>query len=261
MEKQFYQTNFIKKVLEIERKYIVVNSNKILFQHGTLGTLMAGLYDGTFSINELLSHGNMGIGTLDVLDGELIVLDGEAFQAKSDGTIVKLSGKELVPYAAVTYFEGEKYELLENEMTSEEVKTFLREKMSSLNTFSAIKIKGHFKKMHVRIIPKQEKPYQRFINASRMQPEYTQTDVEGTIVGFFAPDLFQGATVAGFHLHFIDKDQQFGGHILDFVLEKGVLEIQTLETLEQHFQIHDETFLKSEFDETNLHEEIQESEG
>ncbi|HDI7379960.1 TPA: acetolactate decarboxylase [Staphylococcus aureus] len=36
----------------------------VLYQHGTLGTLMAGLLEGTATINELLEHGNLGIATL-----------------------------------------------------------------------------------------------------------------------------------------------------------------------------------------------------
>ena len=45
-----------------------------LFQYNTLGALMAGLYEGTMTIGELLKHGDLGIGTLDSIDGELIVL-------------------------------------------------------------------------------------------------------------------------------------------------------------------------------------------
>jgi acetolactate decarboxylase len=34
------------------------------YQHGTLGTLMAGLLEGTASIDELLEHGDSGLATL-----------------------------------------------------------------------------------------------------------------------------------------------------------------------------------------------------
>ena len=37
---------------------------------------MAGLYGGTMTVGELLEHGDLGLGTLDSIDGELIVLDG-----------------------------------------------------------------------------------------------------------------------------------------------------------------------------------------
>ena len=50
-----------------------------LFHYNTLGALMAGLYKGTMTIEELLKHGDLGIGTLDSIDGELIVLDGKAY--------------------------------------------------------------------------------------------------------------------------------------------------------------------------------------
>ena len=43
-----------------------------LFQYNTLSALMAGLYGGTLTIGELLEHGDLGIGTLDSIDGELI---------------------------------------------------------------------------------------------------------------------------------------------------------------------------------------------
>lgn len=56
-----------------------------LFQYNTLGALMAGLYGGTLTVGELLEHGDLGLGTLDSIDGELIVLDGKAYQAKGAG--------------------------------------------------------------------------------------------------------------------------------------------------------------------------------
>ena len=74
-----------------------------LFQYNTLGALMAGLYGGTLTVGELLEHGDLGLGTLDSIDGELIVLDGKAYQAKgSEGKVevVEVSPDEKVPYAA-----------------------------------------------------------------------------------------------------------------------------------------------------------------
>ena len=35
-----------------------------LFQYNTLGALMAGLYEGTMTIGELLKHGDLGIGIM-----------------------------------------------------------------------------------------------------------------------------------------------------------------------------------------------------
>jgi alpha-acetolactate decarboxylase len=46
-----------------------------LTQFSTIPALLAGLYDGEWSCAEVLAHGDIGIGTFDQLDGEMIVLD------------------------------------------------------------------------------------------------------------------------------------------------------------------------------------------
>ncbi|MGM0124766.1 alpha-acetolactate decarboxylase [Enterococcus sp. AZ194] len=236
-------------------------SKTVLHQHGTLGALMAGLMDGTEDLANLLTLGNLGIGTLHGLDGELIILGDKGFQGKSDGTLVALTGQERVPYAAVTQFEAEEIFSVNERLSSYKVKQNLLHQMKSQNMFSAIKITGQFSFMHIRIMPKQEKPYKRLVEVSANQPEFTKKKVTGTIVGFYAPELFQGVAAAGFHLHFLNEEQTFGGHILDFELEKGKIEISRMDSLCQHFPTTDETFLKTAIDYADLAQEIERAEG
>lgn len=233
----------------------------IVHQHGTLGALMAGLMDGTERLSNLLKLGNLGIGTLHGLDGELIILGNQGFQGKSDGTLVPLTGEELVPYAAVMQFHAEKVISIEETCTSEEIKKEMIHQMKSQNLFSGIKISGEFSFMHIRIMPKQNKPYKRLVEVSENQPEFTKRKIKGTIVGFYTPELFQGVAASGFHLHFLDDAHTFGGHILDFTLEKGQLEISSMDALTQYFPTSDETFLTSEIDYANLAQEIETAEG
>lgn len=54
----------------------------VLYQHGTLGTLMAGLLKGTASINELLQHGDLGIATLTGSNGEVIFFRWKSLPCK-----------------------------------------------------------------------------------------------------------------------------------------------------------------------------------
>lgn len=74
-----------------------------LFQHSTMAALVGGLFSGTTSFKELLQHGDLGIGTLDQFDGELIILDGEAFQIRSDGQAYKVKPEDTTPYASTTF--------------------------------------------------------------------------------------------------------------------------------------------------------------
>ena len=80
----------------------------VLYQHGTLGTLMAGLLEGTASVNELLEHGDLGIGTLTGSNGEVIFIDGKAYHANEHKEFIELTGDEMTPYATVTQFKADK---------------------------------------------------------------------------------------------------------------------------------------------------------
>lgn len=233
---------------------------KILYQHGTLGALMAGLMDGTTSITNLLELGDFGIGTLHGLDGEVIILNGQAFQGRSDGALICLTGKELTPYAAVANFKADRQFFFEKSLTSDETLTKIKNKFKSNNIFSAVKLTGKFDKMHIRIMPKQEKPYKRLVEVSKIQPEFEKRDIKGTLVGFYTPELFQGVAAAGFHLHFISEDKTFGGHVMDFELASGVLEISDFDTMTQLFPINDPTFLNNDIDYADLANEIEQAE-
>ena len=221
--------------------------------------MLAGLLKGTASINELLQHGDLGIATLTGSNGEVIFLDGKAYHANEHKEFVELKGDELTPYATVTKFVADtSYET--KDKSSEAVFAEIKEKMLSENLFSAVKISGLFKKMHVRMMPAQEPPYTRLIDSARRQPEQTETYVKGSVVGFFTPELFHGIGSAGFHVHFANDDRNFGGHVLDFEVEDVKVEIQNIETFEQHFPIHDEDFTNANIDYKDISDEIREAE-
>lgn len=235
-------------------------SEKKLYQHGTLGALMAGLMDGTETIEHILEHGTLGLGTLHGLDGEVIFLDGKAYQGRSDGKVVQLSGEETTPYAAITNFIPETTFDVKETSTSEWLKKEILKKVGGQNLFLAVKITGTFKTIHIRVMPKQEKPYLRLAKISESQPEFHESMIRGTLVGFYTPALFQGVAAAGFHLHFIDDKKQFGGHVIDFELANGTVELSKMESLNQHFPINDPTFVETEIDYANLEKEIQQAE-
>src|ERR1700674_416099 len=75
-----------------------------LFQTSTVEALLAGAFEGDVTLAEVLEHGDLGLGTLDGLDGELIVLDGQAWQAVLDGTLRRPAPSATTPYAVVVPF-------------------------------------------------------------------------------------------------------------------------------------------------------------
>ena len=234
-----------------------------LFQYNTLGALMAGLYGGTLTVGELLEHGDLGLGTLDSIDGELIVLDGKAYQAKgSEGKVevVEVSPDEKVPYAAVVPHQAEVIFRQRYEMTDKELEDRIESYYDGVNLFRSIKIKGHFKHMHVRMIPKSNADI-KFADVATRQPEYEVDDISGTIVGIWTPEMFHGVSVAGYHLHFISEDLTFGGHVMDFVIENGIIEVGPVDQLDQRFPVQDRQYLFAKFNVDEMREDITKAEA
>ena len=55
--------------------------------------------------------------------------------------------------------------------------------------------------------------------------------MEGTMVGFRSPSVWQGFFVAGEHMHFVDKDRKFGGHVLELSAEEAEIGIACINNL------------------------------
>src|SRR3954465_11864216 len=77
----------------------------VLFQASTIGALLDGAYDGDVTFAELAEHGDLGLGTLNGLDGEMIALEGRFLRADVDGAISKVPASAGTPFAVVTFFD------------------------------------------------------------------------------------------------------------------------------------------------------------
>jgi acetolactate decarboxylase len=51
--------------------------------------------------------------------------------------------------------------------------------------------------------------------AAAIQPEFEFTDVDGTLVGIWAPQFSSAFNIAGYHFHFLSEDRSKGGHLLE----------------------------------------------
>ncbi|NLX27034.1 MAG: acetolactate decarboxylase [Lentisphaerae bacterium] len=203
-----------------------------VYQISTIDALLAGVYDGHLSCEELVEHGDFGIGTFDRLNGEMLVLDGEVFQVKADGKIYRPALSETTPFATVCQFDLDRSFPVDSEMDFDGLKALLDQQFSNQNLFYAIKLTGTFSAMKTRSVPAQQKPYPPLSEVTKTQPEFEIGNVSGTIVGFRCPPYVDGINVAGYHLHFLSDDQTQGGHILSFTLKEGTCEVDELNLLE-----------------------------
>jgi acetolactate decarboxylase len=200
-------------------------SRDVLFQASMFNALDQGVHEGDFSIRELKKRGDFGIGTFNAIDGEMVVLDGECFQIKADGTALPASDSMRTPFAAVTFFEPDKVVPLGEFKNYDSLKKYLDKELPTKNIFHAIKIEATFKYIKGRSIPPQKPPYPSLDKVFETQTISEYRNVRCTLVGFFCPAYIKGINVSGFHFHFVTEDRKTGGHVLECRLEKGVAEI------------------------------------
>ncbi len=194
-------------------------------QTSTVDALLAGVYDGHISCRQLLEYGDFGLGTFDHLDGEMIVLNRKVYQVKADGNVYTPSETITTPFAAVCGFSSDYTLPLANGTDYETLKKCVNNAVPNQNVFCAIKIKGTFRKMKTRSVPRQQKPYPPLVEVTKNQPAFYMENISGTIVGFRSPPFVKGINVPGYHLHFISDDHSKGGHILSFELISGVSDL------------------------------------
>ncbi|GAA3200046.1 acetolactate decarboxylase [Lentilactobacillus kefiri] len=231
-----------------------------LYQHGTLALLVPGLLSGTLTMGDLLKHGDTGIGTGEGLDGELIILDGKPYQVDSDGNVNEVSNSFNMPFAN-SHFA--KYSpLAELEDVSQD---YFEEQIISLthasNTFFSVKVTGSFSNVKTRAVKKSVPPFQTLAETAKNQSIFTRDHVEGTLISYYSPKLFDGAAVGGCHNHFLSDDHTFGGHLLDFHLDKGDVSYQLFDTLEQHLPIDNKAYMDHDFSKDNITDDIHNAEG
>lgn len=197
----------------------------VIYQISTIDALLEGIYEGDLTVGELKQHGDLGLGTFNDLDGEMVFLDGIVYQVKADGVAYRVNDSVKTPFAAVTKFENDISGTIDHEMNDTELTGYIATLMSSRNLMYAIRIDGEFSYMNTRSVPAQEKPYPRLTEITKDQPTFEFENVSGTIVGFWLPEYVENVNVPGYHLHFINSNRSAGGHVLEYMIRSGNIKI------------------------------------
>jgi len=197
-----------------------------IFQVSLLQGLTLGDYNGSVSAAEIKEKGDIGIGTFDALDGELVMVDGVVYRAAGDGSVEAVPDEETIPFAAVTLFDADETQTLAEVADFDSLRAILDEKVRELgeNRFYMILIDGTFSEMHARSEYAQEEPYKPL--AKVMETDQTFFDFEnmdGTVVGLYCPQFMKDLNVAGWHLHFVSDDRLSGGHVLGLGIDHAEL--------------------------------------
>jgi acetolactate decarboxylase len=182
-----------------------------LFQVSTIEALLHGAYDGDVTVAELAGRGDLGLGTFNALDGELVLADGVVYRAAEDGSVHPAELDRCSPFAVVTPFApgAELYVGV-----AQDVDALLGQLAPPAPTCTAVRIEGRFEHVRLRSVGPQRHPYPPLADVLADQRVFEESDVHGVVVGFCFPAHESRLNLPGRHLHFLSEDRSRGGHVL-----------------------------------------------
>lgn len=222
------------------------------YQYSIITALMDGVASSGTPISTILENGDHGLGTFVNMNGEMIVLDGEVYQMKADGSIVYIASPSttITPFACVTRFDPTRRfkASLHGIDLKEEINRLLDEYFpKGRNHILAFRMEGAFATVRVRTAGGQIKPGESMMAVVERQTTYTFENVRGTMIGFRSPEWVTGLNVVGHHLHFISDDRKRGGHVLGLETS-GEVEVQVSLLSKFHMEVPTE----NEFNDAGL---------
>ncbi len=188
-------------------------SHHTLYQVSTATALVEGIYQGAVRVGTLREHGDLGLGTFENLDGEMVIVDGHFFQVRSDGSVRECDDDVLSPFAVITRFAPEPSVMLDQCPDMSHLTSRFDALRDSENFFFALRVDGPFDYVHTRAMCRTKEGVP-LVQAAAVQPEFELHDVSGTLVGFWTPEYAKTLNVPGYHLHFVSADRKSGGHLL-----------------------------------------------
>ena len=196
----------------------------LVVQTGTVAALMDGHYDGDLTLGELLSRADHGIGTVQGLDGELVIVDGEAFVAHGDQRVTPVPPTTKTPFAVACRFDAAASHALTGPMSYADLVAAL-DGWAGDEPVVGVRVDGDFTDLRLRSVAGQVPPYPPLATVVAHQTEWTVPAATGSVVGFRFPDASSGIEVAGYHLHFLADDRDVAGHVLGLTLRRGTARV------------------------------------
>ena len=179
-----------------------------------MNALVEGLYRQDTTIADILARGDFGLGTFNDLDGEMVVMDSQVYQLRSDGNAYEVPDETRTPFACITFFRPYSVEEIDQPLDYPGLLALFDRLLPSKNMLYALRLDGRFDYVRTRSVPRQD-AYRPLVEVAREQPEFEFTDIEGSMVGFWTPGFMQSVAVPGYPLPSLPADKRHGGHLLE----------------------------------------------
>jgi len=195
-----------------------------IFQYSSKKALITNHYVGNLTVAEIKENGNFGLGTFNMIDGEMVISENNVYQVLPNGEVNNMQADTKSPFVVTKYFEADTTFSI-TDLSLNSLKKMLEPVLSNLSTPFAIKIIGKYKTLKSRSVDKVANESVSLDEIIANQTIFDFTNVEGTLIGFWFPEYFDGVNFAEYHLHALLNNFSGGGHILDCHFDGAVVEI------------------------------------
>jgi acetolactate decarboxylase len=217
------------------------------YQYGIADAFLTGLYHGTLTVKDMKTHGDFGLGAPDLLDGELMILNGKAYQSRSTGLTTIMPDTAKVPLVLSTNFKADTTFYITTPADKKDAFSQIDKYLTLTNGLYAIRITGDFAMVKTRAFPPVDKePFLPLASMLDRQKFFTTENVTGTLMGFKLPQYLSSVTIADYHFHFLSADKTKGGHVTDVKVNKVKVEIAILKGMDIQIP-QDSNFMKFDF--------------
>nr|WP_249419796.1 acetolactate decarboxylase [Rhabdothermincola salaria] len=187
-----------------------------IIQIHTAQDVQAGAYEGDVTVGDLRPLGHFGIGTLEGLDGELVVVDGEFWDIDVDGVARLAPDTARVPFAVLCDLVEATTIDVTGPLDRAGFEALVREHLPDPDGCYALRVEGRFAPVRFRSVARQHPPYRPLAEVlATDQHDFTVPELVGTMVGFCFPPDAGDLEFAGFHLHLLAADRSTGGHVFE----------------------------------------------
>ena len=230
----------------IEETTPLPKKNDSYYHYSIWWAFVNKVFDADLSVEKLKKNGDIGLGSFNKLDGEMVMVDGIPYRIREDGSVSEGKDSDTIVYANAAFFEkNDFFELKTNELDLITLQSQLLQKISSPNFFYVFKIKGKLDYIKCGGLTKQEPPFNKGLDILiPNRPVFEGSHISGTLVGFYCPDFIGNINVKGFHFHFISDDKKLGGHVMEFKTSDN-LSIEVDKKSAYHFELPDNQYFKN----------------
>ncbi len=220
--------------------------NDTYFHYSIWWAFVNKVFDADLSVAEVKKRGDVGLGSFNLLDGEMVMLDGIVYRIRQNGEISVGADTDTLVYANAAFFNKDtSFKISKPEIGVDTLKSLITREFSSPNFFYVLIIRGTYNKIKLGGLHKQTKPFKDGLDVLiPNRPVFEGTNVTGTIVGFYCPEFIGNINVKGFHFHFISDDKKYGGHVMEFE-SAGELTVDLDKKTDYHFYLPDNEDFKS----------------